>query len=96
MKTSIYALDEQMEAVYSKSLYAQRDDNIKDINKMKSMIRSAMKYALTEKQRQCLTMYYFDKQTIPEIAANMGLNKSTVSRHIKAASKNLKKLRSFI
>lgn len=96
MRTKIYSLDRQMEDMYLQSLYAQRDDNSADVQKMKTMIHNAMIYSLTERQRQCLTMYYFENRTIPEIADSIGLHKSTVSRHIKAASKNLKKLRAFI
>ena len=96
MGVKVYSLDSQLEAIYMQSLYAQREDNRSDIKKMHAMVSKAMLYTLTERQRQCLTMYYFEKRKIPEIAEKLGLHKSTVSRHIKAAGKNLQKLRSFV
>ena len=96
MRTKVYSLDTQREDLYLQSLSAQRDDNSRDIEKMKNMLRNAMEYMLTDKQKKCITMYYFEHRNMNEIAKAMGVNKSTVSRHIKAASDNLKKLRAFI
>ncbi len=96
MRTKVYSLDTQMEDLYLQSLSAQREDNSRDIEKMKGMLRTAMDSMLTDKQKQCITMYYFEHRNMREIADTIGVNKSTVSRHIKAASENLKKLRAFI
>ena len=96
MRTKIYSLDQQMEDLYLKSLSAQRDDNDRDIEKMKRMLKNAMDRMLTEKQKRCLIMYYFEHLNMREIAECLGVNKSTVSKHIKAASNNLRKLRAFV
>ena len=40
---------------------------------------------LTEVQREVLTAYYFEQKTIPEIAAQRGVNKSTVCRTLHRA-----------
>ena len=38
---------------------------------------------LTPRQRQMVTMYYFQRKNIPVIAEELGINRSTVSRTLK-------------
>jgi len=44
---------------------------------------------LTERQTECLAMYYFDGLTQREIATRLGVVKMTVCEHIAAARKKL-------
>ena len=60
MRRTTYSLDEQFEKMYANSMYSKGEDNRTDIKKMKAMVRSAIGYTLTKRQRECLTMYYFD------------------------------------
>ncbi len=46
---------------------------------------------LTELQRQTLVAYYFQQQTIPQIAADREVNKSTVSRTLRRAEEKLRR-----
>ena len=46
---------------------------------------------LTPLQRQTLTAYYFQEQTIPQIAAERGVNKSTVCRTLHRAENKLRR-----
>ena len=46
---------------------------------------------LTELQRQTLIAYYFQDQTIPQIAEDRGVNKSTVSRTLHRAEDKLRR-----
>ena len=46
---------------------------------------------LTELQKQTLMAYYFQEQTIPQIAAERGVNKSTVSRTLHRAENKLRR-----
>ena len=48
-------------------------------------VQRVIKEELTELQRQTLTAYYFHQQTIPQIARERGVNKSTVSRTLRRA-----------
>lgn len=57
------------------------------LNRVQRVIREE----LTELQRQTLLAYYFQEQTIPEIAAERGVNKSTVSRTLKRAEEKLRR-----
>lgn len=54
-------------------------------------IQRVMQEELTPLQRQTLTAYYFQQQTIPRIAADRGVNKSTVSRTLRRAEEKLRR-----
>ncbi len=57
------------------------------LNRVQRVIREE----LTDLQRQTLLAYYFQEKTIPEIAAERGVNKSTVSRTLKRAEEKLRR-----
>ncbi len=46
---------------------------------------------LTPLQRQTLLAYYFQERTIPQIAEDRGVNKSTVSRTLRRAEEKLQR-----
>ena len=46
---------------------------------------------LTPLQREALIAYYFQEQTITQIARERGVNKSTVCRTLRRAEKKLRK-----
>ena len=54
-------------------------------------VQRVIREELTELQRQTLTAYYFHQQTIPQIAAERGVNKSTVSRTLRRAEERLRR-----
>ncbi len=54
-------------------------------------VQRVIKEELTELQRQTLTAYYFHQQTIPQLAAERGVNKSTVSRTLRRAEEKLRR-----
>ena len=54
-------------------------------------VKRVMDEELTSLQRQTLIAYYFQEQTIPEIAADRGVNKSTVSRTLHRAEEKLRR-----
>ena len=92
------SLNEQMEELYSVSIDGQKyaDTNEKDVDRMRLMLAQAMSRTLTERQSRCLSMYYFEHMTMKEIGDTLGLNQSTVSRHVTAARNKLQKLRAFV
>ena len=54
-------------------------------------LRRVIEAELTRRQRQTLTAYYFRQQTIPEIAREQGVNKSTVCRTLHRAEARLQR-----
>ncbi len=54
-------------------------------------VQRVIREELTEKQRQTLLAYYFEERTIPQIARDQGVHKSTVSRTLKRAEERLRR-----
>lgn len=46
---------------------------------------------LTQKQREVITDYYFNEKTIPQIALERGIHKSSVCRCLQRAEAQLRK-----
>lgn len=49
------------------------------------LVRMAVERELTERQRQCVELYYFQGMTMERTARELGLNKATVCRHLQKA-----------
>lgn len=54
-------------------------------------VQQVMQEELTPLQRQTLMAYYFQEQTIPQIAAKRGVCKSTVWRTLRRAEAKLRR-----
>lgn len=54
-------------------------------------VQRVMREELTELQRQTLSDYYFGGMTIPQIARDRGVHKSTVSRTLHRAEEKLRR-----
>ena len=54
-------------------------------------VQRVLEEELTELQRQTLMEYYFQEKNIPQIAAERGVNKSTVSRTLRRAENKLRR-----
>lgn len=91
-KKSVY-LDKFTESLISVSNYRNSltDNSDKNYEKMVSSIKNIIKGELTEKQRLCVLLYYGEKIKMKDIANKLGIDISSVSRHIKKAKERLKK-----
>ena len=54
-------------------------------------VQRVIREELTDLQREALVAYYFQQQTIPQIARERGVNKSTVSRTLRRAEDKLRR-----
>ena len=57
----------------------------------KKRLQRVLREELTEHQRQTLIAYYFQEQSVPEIARNRGGNKTTVWRTLRRAEERLQR-----
>ena len=53
-------------------------------------VRKVIEEELSDRQREVMIAYYFQEMSIPAIAREWGINKSTVSRTLKRAEKRLR------
>ena len=66
-------------------------DNSERLERLHRSLRQAREQELTPRQRQMLELYYERRMTIPQIAAELGLNPSTVSRTLRRARDRLRR-----
>lgn len=88
-------LDEENSDLISYSISLSGADNRPQIERMKRILMRAIRHELTDRQRECVTMYYLEGKKMKDIADAMCLSKSTVSRHIQSAMRKLRKVASY-
>ena len=67
-------------------------DNSEEYNRKIYIINNIIKNELTEKQRQCLIMYYKQNMNTIEISKKLKICPSTVWRHITKAKNKIKNI----
>ena len=65
-------------------------------NCMKKLIAIGIDTELTDRQKDCLTMRVYQKMSVEDIAAELGIRPTTVYKHIKKAKEALKKCRKYL
>ena len=65
------------------------EDNSEQLERLRRNLRQAREQELTPRQRQVVALYYDRGLTIPQIAGQLGVNRSTVSRTVKRAKQRL-------
>ena len=70
---------------------AHAGDNESDLARLKRNLRLAREEELTARQRELLRLRYEENLSVSEIAALIGLDKSTVSRTLSRARRRLYK-----
>ena len=69
--------------------------NTAEIKRMWTILVKAIDGELTDIQRYCLFEKYMENKRQNQIAAELGVNCSTVSRHISAAEKKLRNIAGY-
>ena len=77
------------------ALYHRGSTNRPELERMKRILARAIRYELTDRQRDCITLYYLEGMKMKDIAGMLALSKSTVSRHISAATRKLRQIASY-
>ena len=96
MKTKIiHFTNENTSKILFSSFNPNSTTNSKSRRKMKEIISKAIVTELTDMQRICLTEHYLNDKKQKEIASELGLNASTVSRHISSARRKLQNIASY-
>jgi RNA polymerase sigma factor (sigma-70 family) len=79
-------------AVYSRQISG---DNSREISRLKRNLIRALQEEVTDKQREVMTLYYAEGMTMKEIAQQMGVDRSSVSRTIKRGENRLQRCLKF-
>ena len=65
------------------------EDNTLRLERLRRNLRQARCQELTERQQQVLTLFFDRQMNMTEIAAQLGVHRSTVSRTVKRAKQRL-------
>jgi RNA polymerase sigma factor (sigma-70 family) len=76
---------------YQQYLMRLGEDNTKTRERLLINLRRAIREELTEKEWQAMQMYYVREIRMTDIARELGVNISTVSRNISRGRKKLKR-----
>ena len=86
-----FLTDENTDAVAYRNFLTDGKENSKQL-KMKKLMKRAINYELTPKQRYCLCEHFLKGRSMKSIASELDLNPSTVTRHIQNALSRLRKV----
>ena len=90
-------MSEYIDNMVSYKLYNQSGiSNSNDVNMAKDLLLNAIDTVLTEKQKKYVKMHYFMDKPMNQIAKELGVNPSTVTRTIQSAKKRLSILSFFL
>lgn len=82
---------------YYSYVSSQRGEDSSNIrNRIKKLIAIGIDTELTDRQKDCLTMCVYQKMSVEDIAAKLGIRPTTVYKHIKKAKEALKKCRKYL
>ena len=59
------------------------------------IVKLALRESVTQRQRQILLLYFYERKNMIEIAEMLGINKSTVSRTVKRGIGRLRRYLQF-
>jgi len=66
-------------------------DNSRELDRLKRNLYRAIQEEVTPRQRLLLSLYYGEGMSMPDIAQQLGVDKSTVSRTIKRGEARLQR-----
>ena len=89
-----FITDENADIVSFRS-FQSGGNNSSQISEMKKIMRRAINYELTPKQRYCLCEHYLKGRSMKSIASELELNPSTVTRHIQNAISRLQRVAKY-
>lgn len=65
------------------------EDNSRQLARLRRNLRLARQQELTARQQEMVRLYYDEGMTMPQIAAQLGVNRSTVCRTLRRARERL-------
>lgn len=76
-------------AIREMSMIADAESNTEKLVTVKKALAYVINNGLTARQKQMIVLYYYENKNMPEIAELLGVNKSTVSRTLARARRNI-------
>jgi len=70
----------------------RKEESARFVRSKMRKVRKIMSQNLTDRQNECLTLYYLRGHPQREIAARLGIHQTTVSQHLQYGLKKLRRL----
>lgn len=97
MKNKVLHLDNFTESLASICNYKYKESDKKDNNykKMVSSLKNVLVGELTKRQKECILLHYGENMKMIDIARELNIGVSSVSRHIKVAKLKIIKIMNY-
>jgi len=95
MQRRIVSISEKSLNVLAYPHYRDSETNDSERSRMKRILQKAILDELTDKQRYCICEYYISGRCMKDIADELNVNPSTVTRHIQSAIRRLKRVTKY-
>ncbi len=69
--------------------------NAEKIKRMKRMLKVAMEFSLTDRQREVVRLYYLEEKKAVEVAQELHISRRAVYKTLQVARKKLEKIKIF-
>lgn len=89
------SLDKFTESIAAFRQYMQPEETDRQHKMMLYTLKNTIEGELTEKQRECVELYYFQGKRMSEIAQELGIEVCTVSKRLTRARKRLGKIMGY-
>jgi len=94
MTTQLVSYD-RLENVLGRPDFEEESTNLGNLRAAKAVLQAALELELTDRQRDCVRLYFYEGLTEEETGRRLGITKSTVCRHLQKAKKRLGKAVSY-
>lgn len=81
-------------AVYARGL-SEENTNAATLNTLKRNLTMALRQEVTQRQLECIRLYYAEGLNMGQIGRRLGVDRSTVSRNLKRGESNLRRCLRF-
>lgn len=88
MATKLISFD-RIEKMLGRRDFEEESTNGRGLKIAKAVIHAAIEEELTERQRECVLLYFYNGLTEEQAAHELGITKSTVCRHLQKAKSRL-------
>lgn len=88
MKTKVISFD-RVEGLLGQNDFDGQSTNLRSLSAAKIVLKSAIEFELTKRQRECIKLYFYSGLTEEQTAHELGITKSTVCRHLQKAKSRL-------
>ncbi len=96
MQKKLLTLSNQMEEFVSWQLFESNTSRSRRAKRMEQLLDIAMRVELTERQKTCIRLYFFENQKVCDIAAALHIRPTTVYKHLKVARMALRKCANYL